>query len=186
MNNKTFLNEKTYEEKLKDAERIKNEPGLRYCPEKYKDYDICLKSVKSNGYNLVYVPERYRDSKLCMEAIKTMLSDVSIYGYYSYDNIVNIFLLIPEHVRTSEFVLEIIESSEALGYLIEFVPMKNITKELCLKAIQYDASPSSIPKEFLNYEICKKGFESGNDMEDIECYISEDILNQLKEDGFIK
>ena len=112
MNNKTFLNEKTYEEKLKDAERIKNEPGLRYCPEKYKDYDICLKSVKSNGYNLVYVPKRYRDSKLCMEAIKTMLKEQTMDGYYNHTNISEMLFLIPEKIRTADFCSELMDISK--------------------------------------------------------------------------
>ena len=187
-NGKTFLNEESYDKELKDAKRIIGEPGLRYCPEKYKDYDVCFESVKSNGYNLIYVPEKHRDAKLCLEAIKTMMKEASKDGYYSYENIYNMLLFIPEKNRTADFFLEIMDMdiSGYFGDFIRFIPIKNITRELCLKAIQCGAYPSDIPIEFLDYELCKKGFEFGNNMEDIEFYAPEDVLEKLRKDGFIK
>ena len=186
-NGKTFLNEKSYEEEFKYAKCV-GDPGLRYCPEKYKDYDVCFESVKSNGYNLIYVPEKHRDAKLCMEAIKTMLKEATMDGYYNYTNIFEMLFLVPEDIRTADFFSEIIDMdiSGYFGDFIRYVPIKNITRELCLKAIQCGAFPSDIPIEFLDYELCKKGFESGNDMEDIEWHAPEDVVEKLRKDGFIK
>ena len=176
--------------------------ALKYHSEKFKDsYEFCLEYVKVESRNLAFVPEKYRDYQMCIEAVKSFAEGLSdIYGKNddsfseTYGENQMTLYLIPEHIRTEKFVLNMLDIFKkynkrafGFGYYISYVPAENITKKLCLECVKYGANINDLPSKFIDYDVCKLCIESGGDMYDIESLdIDSDVIDRLLREGYLE
>ena len=128
---------------------------------------------------------------MCIEAMTSLAKSIDEYGP-NWDYMLTPFL-IPDHIRTEKFVLEVIDifykytNYYNFGWYISYVPVENITRKLCLECIQDETTILyDIPKEFIDYKLCKLGIESGNPMDDIYYCATADVIDQLVNEGYLE
>lgn len=176
--------------------------SLKYHSEKFKDsYEFCLEHVKIESRNLAFVPEKYKDYEMCIEAVKSFAEGFSKVYRKNDDSFAETYgeeqmtlYLIPEHIRTEKFVLNMLDifkryDRRAFGWgdYISYVPVENITKKLCLECVKYGANINDLPAQFIDYDICKLCIESGGDMYDIETLgIKDEVIEQLLNEGYLE
>jgi len=92
---------------------------LQYIPEKFRTYELCLKSIIKNHNDIVYVPPNILDRYMCMESFKQSHS----------------LRYIPEKFRTYEMCLLACQTSDDE---LQYVNEEFRTDEICMLAIKKD------------------------------------------------
>ena len=165
-----FMDEADNEIKLEYIEKHWNilEPickwlnDLKFIPEKYRDYNICLEAVKQNGFALYYVPKELRTKELCEIAVQQN-------GYaleYVPDELITKELCelviqrsglslfyVPARYKTKEFC-ELAVSHN--GYALKYVPEKLKIPQLCETAVSHNGlSLKYVPEKLKTPELCE-------------------------------
>ena len=65
-------------------EGVKSQGSLYKIPLEYIDYEVCYEAVKSEGTNLQYCPEQFKDKNLCLTAIKSENRASEMKSYLQY------------------------------------------------------------------------------------------------------
>jgi hypothetical protein len=89
-------------------------------PDKYKNYDMYMRAVRSYGYTLKYVPRKYRDYKMCHTAI------ISCSDAFNY---------IPKEYINEEIYIEI--SRHGINYM-SYIPIEKFTQEMLLNILKHN------------------------------------------------
>ena len=129
--------------------------------EKYKTYEICLLSVRSDGNNLNHIPNKHKTNELCLTAVKQC-------GYAL--NYVN--------KQTPELCLAAVKQD---GFSLKYV--KNQTEEICFAAIKHSLCAIKYVRTKtieLCLEVVKK---DGNLLFRIENQTNEICLAAVKQNG---
>jgi hypothetical protein len=123
---------------------VKIEPGLiKYLPDEYKTYDICLEAVSNYGAYLEYVPDIHRNEKMYLNAVKSQGNSI---------------VFIKEKDITLELCKYAIKNS---GLSLEFFPNRCKTFELCLDAVKENGySIKYVPEKHKTFELCMMAFSS--------------------------
>lgn len=115
--------------------------GLRYIPEQYKTKEICDRAFKKNVWNLSDIPDQFKTAEMCMKAVGE-----------------SGFLLrhVPDKLKTTEMCKIAVKDD---GNGTPDVPERLYDKELAKLVLKHPGSKvfplKIIPKQFLDYEMCK-------------------------------
>lgn len=159
---------------LKEVRSHKN--ALKYVPDGFKTYDLCKCAVKFNGMALEYVPERYISDELCRIAVEKCYTAFAFVPqkYMSEKVITSVF---------DDFSKDDPENKQYIEYkrhLLEYVPKKQRSKEICLKAITAMASNIKyIPLECFTDEIVKEALKTNVGIANLpeKYFYNDDVIN---------
>lgn len=115
-------------------------PALRFVPDKFKDYAMCLEATKNNPETLKFVPENIIDYNMCLSSVKE----------HAYA-----LKYIPDAFKDYTICLEAVNQN---GYNIEYVPEKFKNYEMYLQAVRNGPSLNKtfleqVPEKFRDYRM---------------------------------
>lgn len=150
--------------------------ALKYVPDGFKTYDLCKFAVENHGMALEYVPERYISDELCRIAVEKCYTAFAFVPqkYMSEKIITSVF---------DDFSKDDPENKQYIEYkrhLLEYVPEKQRSKEICLKAITARASNIKyIPLECFTDEIVKEALKTNVGIANLpeKYFYNEDVIN---------
>jgi hypothetical protein len=123
-------------------------------------YELCLNSVKNNGWNMKFIPKSIYTQELVDAAINSACWAIQY---------------IEEKFKTPENCLEAVKGN---GQTMGFVPRQFITNEMCELAVKtrYECL-NHIPKEYLTQKICEMAVKAnGKNVEWVpDEYMSSDL-----------
>ena len=113
-------------------------------PKEY--YDLCLQTVKSNGFSMKFVPSDVHTQELCDAAIQS--------SCWAITHCLDKF-------KTPQNCLQSVSKN---GQTLEYVPTQYITQEMCLIAVKtrYPCL-NLIPKEFITQEVCDEAVKANGE-----------------------
>ena len=97
---------------------------LNMVPNNYKTYEICLEFVKNNYYNIKYVPDNLKTDKDIL-----LYNNINKLNKYHKTNHMNKYILTKYYNNSIEV---------PIMYILENLPVKFITYEMCLKWVNSD------------------------------------------------
>ncbi|ARF12430.1 protein of unknown function DUF4116 [Klosneuvirus KNV1] len=101
-------------------------------------YNICLKAVELDGFNIEYVSTIFQTEELCLKAIK---ANPWCIKYIKDQTDIYVLAAISENPKTIKYITETTPDIEMLAVKINGKAIKNIqnqTEELCSEAIKSD------------------------------------------------
>jgi len=126
-----------------------NEPteygrALEFVPEEFITEELCLLSVRQNGWNLHHVPLKYRTKELCEIALN--------HQYCGYNDI-------PKEFLTEEWCYIAIKAGSKHNNFgpdgLSIIPEEFRSERICLEAAKYDVRAiENIPWEYKTKELC--------------------------------
>lgn len=123
-------------------------------------YNICLHTVKVNGWGLKYIPSDVHTQELCDAAVKGACWALEFVRdeFKTYDNC---YSAVRRNGQTLQFVPDaLIDEAMCLAAVkarypcLNFIPRRFLTRDLCYIAVKGDgADVKNVPEEFMSSEL---------------------------------
>jgi hypothetical protein len=123
-------------------------------------YNVCLHTVKVNGWGLKYIPGDVHTQELCDEAVKTSCWALEFVRdeFKTYDNC---YSAVRRNGQTMKFVPDVLideamclAGAKARYPCLNFIPRRYLTRELCHISVRADGSDiKNVPEEFMSSEL---------------------------------
>jgi hypothetical protein len=116
-----------------------------------KTKDFCKEALDIDGHNLQYVPDHIINDELCRESLKINHRNRESFGAFRMCN--GLLQYVPKRLKTKELCEFAVEYNEGS---LQHVPLEFVDLPLCQKSLKCD--PDSIifvPEEIITTEMCK-------------------------------
>lgn len=123
-------------------------------------YNICLHTVKVNGWGLKYIPSDVHTQELCDEAVNGACWALQYVGdeFKTYDNC---YSAVRRNGQTLQFVPDALideamclAATKARYPCLNYIPRRYLTRELCYIAVGADGGDiKHVPEEFMSSEL---------------------------------
>jgi hypothetical protein len=123
-------------------------------------YDICLHTVRLNGWDLKYIPDDVQTQELCDTAVRTSCWALEFVRdeFKTYDNC---YSAVRRNGQTMKFVPDVLideamclAGAKARYPCLNFIPRRFLTRELCYIAVRGDGGDiKNVPEEFMSSEL---------------------------------
>lgn len=173
-----YIKERTPELCLESVRN--NGYSLKYLTDKEKTIDICMEAVMQNGCSLRFVPIIKRTADICLEAVKQ--NECALYFVPNQTEELCLIALNKGAHIFAHIEKELLTEQMCLiavkkhGYLLKYIPQNNHTYEIYLQAIKkYGHALDYIPEENRTNELCLEAVKQNK-----QCINYINCVEQLK------
>lgn len=163
-------------------EAVKRKPDLlEKVPAEHRDAEICMAAVMRDGMTLKDVPETIKTKEICLAAARNNHESIDYAPREMRKNLYMDFVKETGEIQEVPglyFTPEMAEVAAQDGFMLQYVPEKFRTKEICEGAVEtYGKALEDVPEKLKTEEICVKAIQ--NDPKAIE-FVPEEMREAVE------